>query len=47
MQTQNKAVSRMLGGSAVGLANGLFGGGGGMIAVPLLERIDSSCPPVS
>ena len=40
MRTQNKAVSRMLGGSAVGLANGLFGGGGGMIAVPLLERIE-------
>ncbi len=26
------------GGGAVGAANGLFGGGGGMIAVPLLER---------
>ena len=26
-------------GTAVGLANGLFGGGGGMIAVPLLRRI--------
>ena len=26
-------------GMAVGVANGLFGGGGGMIAVPLLQRI--------
>ena len=26
-------------GVAVGLANGLFGGGGGMIAVPLLQRV--------
>ena len=26
-------------GLAVGLANGLFGGGGGMIAVPLLQRL--------
>lgn len=26
-------------GMAVGIANGLFGGGGGMIAVPLLQRI--------
>ena len=25
-------------GGAVGLANGLFGGGGGMIAVPMLQR---------
>ena len=27
------------GGACIGLANGLFGGGGGMIAVPYLERI--------
>lgn len=26
------------GGGAIGTVNGLFGGGGGMIAVPLLER---------
>ena len=26
------------GGGAVGAVNGLFGGGGGMLAVPLLER---------
>ena len=34
-----KGKLRLLaGGAAVGAANGLFGGGGGMIAVPLLER---------
>lgn len=27
-----------LGGACTGAANGLFGGGGGMIAVPVLER---------
>ena len=29
---------RILCGGAVGLANGLFGGGGGMIAVPMLQN---------
>ena len=29
---------RIFCGGAVGLANGLFGGGGGMIAVPMLQR---------
>lgn len=29
---------RMVCGGAVGAANGFFGGGGGMIAVPLLEK---------
>lgn len=28
---------RILGGAAVGIANGLFGGGGGMVAVPILK----------
>ena len=28
-----------IGGACTGLANGLFGGGGGMIAVPYLERV--------
>lgn len=32
-------IKILLGGAAVGAANGLFGGGGGMIAVPLLERM--------
>lgn len=27
-----------MGGALIGAANGLFGGGGGMIAVPVLER---------
>ena len=35
---KGKAQSALCG-TAVGLANGLFGGGGGMIAVPLLQRI--------
>jgi hypothetical protein len=29
----------LLGGTGIGLVNGLFGGGGGMIAVPVLERL--------
>lgn len=32
-----KRTARILGGIAVGGANGLFGGGGGMIAVPVLK----------
>ena len=32
-------LKQLLGGAAVGAANGLFGGGGGMIAVPLLLRM--------
>lgn len=31
-------ISQMASGILVGIANGLFGGGGGMLAVPLLER---------
>lgn len=31
-------VKKICAGGAVGLANGLFGGGGGMIAVPALAR---------
>ena len=30
---------RLLCGLAVGAANGLFGGGGGMLAVPLLQKM--------
>lgn len=40
MAQKGKFFRRLLGGSAVGAANGVFGGGGGMIAVPLLERIE-------
>lgn len=38
MKKRPKKSSYLLGGSAIGAVNGLFGGGGGMIAVPLLER---------
>ena len=34
---KNRATS-ILCGTAVGVANGLFGGGGGMLAVPLLQQ---------
>ena len=40
MRISNKTAKRLAGGGAVGLVNGVFGGGGGMIAVPLLERIE-------
>lgn len=33
-----KTLRLALGGVCTGAANGLFGGGGGMIAVPVLER---------
>ncbi len=33
-----KAARQMLVGGGVGLANGLFGGGGGMLAVPMLKK---------
>ena len=38
MKKRAKKSSYLLGGAAIGAVNGLFGGGGGMIAVPLLER---------
>ena len=38
-KTRKKNVQSVVCGVAIGLANGLFGGGGGMIAVPLLQRI--------
>ena len=31
-------IKRLAGGAAIGAVNGIFGGGGGMVAVPLLER---------
>ena len=34
-----KNIRKGLCGIAVGAANGLFGGGGGMLAVPLLQRV--------
>jgi uncharacterized membrane protein YfcA len=39
MQTQIKNDTvRAVCGTAVGVANGVFGGGGGMLAVPLLQK---------
>lgn len=34
----DKTWSARLGGGAAGLANGLFGGGGGMVFLPILSR---------
>lgn len=39
MQLQKNLTKRLFGGSLVGAVNGLFGGGGGMIAVPVLTGI--------
>ncbi len=36
---RGKTGKLILGGAATGAANGLFGGGGGMIVVPVLERV--------
>lgn len=36
---RKKTFLSLLGGALAGSANGLFGGGGGMIAVPYLERV--------
>ncbi len=38
MQEKEKTLRRITCGVAVGLANSLFGGGGGMIAVPMLSQ---------
>ena len=40
MRISGRTAKRLAGGGAVGLVNGVFGGGGGMVAVPLLERIE-------
>ena len=37
-------LNNLLLGAAVGGANGLFGGGGGMLAVPLLQKTGLSVP---
>lgn len=34
-----KKLWLVIGGSIIGLLNGFFGGGGGMVAVPILERV--------
>ena len=36
--TKQKPIGRIVCGAAVGAANSLFGGGGGMLAVPLLQK---------
>jgi uncharacterized membrane protein YfcA len=41
-KTFSKNAKRVVCGALVGLANGLFGGGGGMIAVPLLQKVGLS-----
>ncbi len=39
MQAKNRKMGKgLINGSLIGIANGLFGGGGGMIAVPLLQK---------
>lgn len=40
MRISGRTAKRLAGGGAVGLVNGVFGGGGGMVAVPLLEHIE-------
>ena len=35
---KRKTTAYLAGGALTGLANGLFGGGGGMVAVPFLEK---------
>ena len=37
-EEKRKKINRLTCGGLVGLANGLFGGGGGMLAVPLLQK---------
>lgn len=39
-KTFSKNAKRVVCGALVGLANSLFGGGGGMIAVPLLRKLN-------
>ena len=41
-ETRKANVQRVLCGGAVGAANSVFGGGGGMIAVPLLQKTGMS-----
>lgn len=38
MKKRKKRTLSVLGGIFVGIANGFFGGGGGMVCVPLLEK---------
>jgi len=39
MKTKSNLIKKLITGGLTGFCNGLFGGGGGMIAVPFLERL--------
>ena len=39
-----RRYSTYLSGAAAGLANGLFGGGGGMVVIPILNRYSALTP---
>lgn len=39
MVSKQKSVKRILAGLFTGIVNGLFGGGGGMVAVPLMKNM--------
>ncbi|MGN1114114.1 MAG: sulfite exporter TauE/SafE family protein [Oscillospiraceae bacterium] len=42
MNIKNKKIFQYISGVLIGAANGLFGSGGGILAVPLLEKSDSN-----
>lgn len=42
MEIKNKKILPLIFGGLIGLVNGLFGAGGGMVAVPLLKRMGFS-----
>lgn len=42
-----KNVFGIIGGALIGFVNGFFGGGGGMLCVPLLEKILDTPPKMS
>ncbi len=39
MFSKRKTAPRVVSGALIGAVNGLFGGGGGMVAVPVLKRL--------
>ncbi len=39
MKTNKKSLNRVFAGLLTGIINGLFGGGGGMVAVPLMKNL--------
>ncbi|MGN1134140.1 MAG: sulfite exporter TauE/SafE family protein [Oscillospiraceae bacterium] len=42
MKKRNKNLFQYISGVLIGAANGLFGSGGGILAVPLLEKTDNN-----